>query len=313
MTRPLTKMNPHRRHAAPGVRSAHVLVAALTLAFAAPVGAVSCTTFFPDGLTADDEIKFESGSQLQGSPDNLLFTAQLDDNSGSTNSCSSTDCGIDSSFGSIADINHTSFPGGNDLEVDENQTGSFSPGNYDKLKLEENSTATLSPGVYTFKEEGEFKEDSTLNISPAGTVEMYFKKKVEADEDTTVTSQSTGSTLFIWSKKEIEIGENSNWEAFLYSRQEEIKLKENSTLQVQLPPRAKKSSLRKTRPSSTTRRALKMLLLVHIAKEEAVTRPPFSRGWIQARWPITREIPPLLSRLASRCPTATTRTSSARQ
>ena len=230
MTRPLTKMNPHRRHAAPGVRSAHVLVAALTLAFAAPVGAVSCTTFFPDGLTADDEIKFESGSQLQGSPDNLLFTAQLDDNSGSTNSCSSTDCGIDSSFGSIADINHTSFPGGNDLEVDENQTGSFSPGNYDKLKLEENSTATLSPGVYTFKEEGEFKEDSTLNISPAGTVEMYFKKEVEADEDTTVTSQSTGSTLFIWSKKKIEIGENSNWEAFLYSRQEEIKLKENSTL-----------------------------------------------------------------------------------
>ena len=41
----------------------------------------------------------------------------------------------------------------------------------------QNSTATLSPEVYIFKKEGEFKQNSTLNISPAGTVEMYFKKK----------------------------------------------------------------------------------------------------------------------------------------
>ena len=58
---------------------------------------------------------------------------------------------------------------------------------------------------------------------------MYFKKKVKSDDDTTVTSQSTGSTLLIWSKKEIEIGEDSTWEAFLYAVKD-IKLKDDVTL-----------------------------------------------------------------------------------
>ena len=229
MTRRVTKSNPFKQQVGPRLGFAHALVAALTLACAGPLGAVTCTTFFPDGLSADEEIKFESGSQLQGSPDNLLFTDQLDDSSGSTNSCSSTNCGIDSSFTSIPDMNHSSFPSGGNLQVNSNQTGSFSPGSYNKMRLRSNSTTTLSPGVYTFKREGELEEGATLNISPAGTVEMYFKEEVEADDDTTVTSQSTGSTLLIWSKKDIEIKEDSTWEAFLYAN-DEIKIEDDSTL-----------------------------------------------------------------------------------
>ena len=58
---------------------------------------------------------------------------------------------------------------------------------------------------------------------------MYFRKEVVAKKDTTVTSQSTGSTPLIWSKNNIEIGRDSTWEAFLYAVNE-VKLKPDATL-----------------------------------------------------------------------------------
>ena len=109
MTRRVTKSNPFKQQVGPRLGFAHALVAALTLACAGPLGAVTCTTFFPDGLSANDEIEFKSGSQLQGSPDNLLVADELDDSSGSTNSCNVSDCGIDSSFTSIPDMDQSSF------------------------------------------------------------------------------------------------------------------------------------------------------------------------------------------------------------
>ena len=130
---------------------------------------------------------------------------------------------------------------------------------------------------------------------------------MESEDDTTVTSQSTGSTLLIWSKKEIEIGEDSTWEAFLYAVKD-IKLKDDATLTG----------------AATTEDDIKLednaTVVYNATGAQYATfgshcqgnAPPPSLTWIRAHWPTRKKTHLQLSRLTSQCPTATTRISSAR-
>jgi hypothetical protein len=233
-------MNAVERNTRPGrswllLRWTRTLPRALTwlvlLCVSAHVGAVACNTYFPDGASnannsAKIKFKHSSGNQILNSPDNILDTNNLEDSSNG-NSCGNSGCQASGSI--VPQMNYGNFPNGPDITVNNSQTYSLSPGNYDELEVKENATLILSPGVYTFKDDFKLKDDANLEVSPAGTVEVYVKKKVTFEKDVTVTSQSTGSTLFIWSKEDMEVKEDSVIEALLYSNQK-LKLKHEVSL-----------------------------------------------------------------------------------
>lgn len=194
--------------------------------------AAQCTAVFPDGASTTSgsnnrRVTFHSGARIIGSPDNVLHTMDID-GSGESNSCGSgTPCTDNNTPAQTGDFN--SFPGSQNITVNENQTLSLSPGNYRNLRVKDNATLTLSPGTYTFREKFELDENSVLTISSAGTVAVYVRKDIEFEDDVVVNAAGGDRRLFFYTRDDFEPEENVTVKAVIYAR-DRVEFDRNNTI-----------------------------------------------------------------------------------
>ena len=183
--------------------------------------AADCADVFPDGLSnssnsSSADIIFNFGSQLIGSPDNILATTDLNDSSGG-GSCNTGNC---AQSGSIADTGmFNSFPNNQpDVTVFFGSSLTLSPGNYNNLTVNSSATLNLEPGEYAFRGDVDIQTGVTINITAPGTVRIFVREGVSIGVSSTVNSAGGDRKLFLYAREDISLGVNSTFTGVIYGR-----------------------------------------------------------------------------------------------
>ena len=178
-----------------------------------------CSAVFPDGVQTNSNsgtVKFEWASKVTGSPDNILATKRLTDNSGG-NSCNTTSCGSTGSAASSMDFND--FPNNNnDVEIGYRETRTLLPGNYDDIRLNSRAVATLTPGDYQLRGSLTLKSDAQINITGSGVVRILLKGNVKFESGSDINVGGDASQLVIFSHGEVSLSSDATVTGFIYAK-----------------------------------------------------------------------------------------------
>lgn len=196
-------------------------VCSLTGAYAATP---TCSAVFPDGVSSNSnggKIKFEWAAKVIGSPDNILATKRLEDDSGG-NSCNTASCGYTGSSAESMDYN--SFPNNsNDVKVEYNQTRTLHPGNYDDIKLETRASVTLTPGDYRIRGSLELSDNAQITLSGDGVVRLLVKDDVKVKTNADINAGGSASRLIIYSRDDVTLESSATVTGFIYAK-DDLKL-----------------------------------------------------------------------------------------
>ena len=141
---------------------------------------------YTSDLTAVGEIKIEDDVTVEGD-----VTSGNDVDLGSNVTVTGT-------VSENASVSNVPLPtlsfsaGGNDIEVEENETLALAPGSYGEVEVEDGATLQLSTGVYFF-EELTVEEAAFLEIDVStGPVEVNVEKKIDINEEVTMSLSPLG-------------------------------------------------------------------------------------------------------------------------
>lgn len=185
-------------------------------------GAGVCSSFFPDGVSshsAGGYIQFDWGSVVENSPDNILDTVSLLDNSGGV-SCDTTACG--SSGVNTEAITYSTFPGGTDINIGFNVTQSLAPGDYGSLTTASSVILNLSPGDYTFDGDINFGFSTSIVVSGSGTVRIFNNGNVSLSSSTAINAGGTADQLVLYTLGSVNFGSAATVNAFVYANTDAI-------------------------------------------------------------------------------------------
>lgn len=185
-------------------------------------GGGACSSFFPDGVSshsASGYVRFGWQSVVENSPDNVLDTVSLLDNSGGV-SCDTAACSA-SGMNTNA-ITYSTFPGGADINIGFNVTQSLAPGDYNSLTTASSSIVILSPGDYTFDGAITLGFSSSIIVSGAGTVRIFNNGNVSLSASTAINAGGTADQLVLYSSGAVNFGSASTVNAFVYANTDAI-------------------------------------------------------------------------------------------
>ncbi|MEH6650797.1 MAG: DUF6701 domain-containing protein [Motiliproteus sp.] len=196
------------------------LISALLLVmFASSALAAECSAIFPSVVqTAGNagSIEIKNNGHLYGieeiAGERFVYTKTL---SSHATACNDDTCTRENSPAEKGAFN--SFPGGADLVISDSMGYSLSPGDYNSLTLIKDSILILSPGQYTFKKGVVFEDDTKINIASSGSVQFYGKEIIDIQKRVQINQTGDGGRLFMFSAKEIVIGEASHINGLLYA------------------------------------------------------------------------------------------------
>lgn len=175
----------------------------------------SCGAIFPDGASSTSsggEVVVGWGGAINNSPDNILATAHLDDNSGGT-SCGSTACSSEAYLGTAPVF--TNFPSGANVNLGYRETLTLAPGNYRQLSVGNEAVLTLQTGVYTFSFGVSTQFGSTILLESGATVALYSNRAVSFGFGTVNVPDS--GELLIYSASTITLNYGAIVNAYIYS------------------------------------------------------------------------------------------------
>lgn len=195
----------------------HLLLGSFLLinSFAA---AEECAVLFPDGASnssSDGRIDISWAARITGSPDNILDTLDLNDSSGGT-SCDSDPC---SASGTTVPDEIISIPDSStEYSLGFNETGTISPGNYERVTLSFNSQLTMEPGVYYISDDLRLGSYSEIVVSEPGTVIIYVGDEVRASFRAEINRAGGDRHVLLYSLDNINFSSSSYANALLYAR-----------------------------------------------------------------------------------------------
>ncbi|MGB0466884.1 MAG: DUF6701 domain-containing protein [Pontibacterium sp.] len=185
------------------------------------VDAGSCEAIFPDGAqshSAKGEVKFEWGAQVVNSPDNILASVKIEDNSGGV-SCVSTTC--TPSYTSSQSIDFDDFSsGGSDIKPGYQESLSLSPGSYKNIELDSRAVLTLQSGDYYLSESLKMKWASSIILPASGTTRLFIKKKFESDGSAFINAGGNADQLLVIAGEDIKLKSQDKAVGFFYARDE---------------------------------------------------------------------------------------------
>ncbi len=198
-----------------------VLAGLLLLPFNA-VLAAECSAIFANVAqnSGNKKVEIKTGAQLINTGDRVIATNDLIAHG---TACDGQACLEGGSL--VPAIDHNTFPSGASLDEDDSP---LSPGDYKKLTVSDSNTLVFAPGEYTFKEDVDLGDDVTFTVSGPGTVRILVKKSFSTGSRFKVNESNTGD-VFIFTREDITIGEDSRLNAVIYSKKK-ITLKRDSEL-----------------------------------------------------------------------------------
>lgn len=185
------------------------------------VYSAACEDVFPDALSnshVNGEITINWAAFVINSPDNILDTNNLNDNSGFlVSSCVSVGCSASGSLAESGSFN--SYPPGQpDVSLAYQESRTISPGNYNNLTMGGESVLTLEPGDYAFRGSFATGFQSEIIVSQPGTVRISGRSDLVFASENIINSAGGGRHILFYSRGDIEIGTSTNAKAFFYSR-----------------------------------------------------------------------------------------------
>lgn len=206
--------------------------------------AASCDAVFPDALQSHDsggEIKLEKDVIITGSDGTLEADTVSGD--GASTACGGTCSASGSSSEAVSVSVLTSSGSDGDIDVSEGDsetvgdsgdndfkdvkvekeaalTFSSAQSTYytDKWDVKEESTITLAPGDYWINGEFKLEKETSLVISPSGTVRLFVDDKVEIKKEAEINKGGSASNLLIYAESEIKLEKEVEFNGYLYSK-----------------------------------------------------------------------------------------------
>lgn len=177
----------------------------------------SCPASFPDGVSsssASGSISFGWGSRTTSSPDNILDTTNLVDNSGGV-SCDISACSQSGS--AVSAITYSNFPGGPAVSVGFLGSQTLAPGDYSSISVGTFATLQLSAGDYTVSGNLSLGYASNLVVSGSGTVRIHVNGTVTLSSQADANNPGSADQLVIFSNGNVTLGSPSTVNGFIYS------------------------------------------------------------------------------------------------
>jgi len=189
------------------------------LPFSLPAFSQVCEEVFPDGLSSSSpsgEITFRDSASVINSPDNILDTQVINDESGGA-SCNGALCSASGNI--VGEIDFNSFSTGEpDIVIFFGQTQTVSPGDYGRLELQTQSTLTMEPGVYTFSDTVALDFEAEIIVSSPGTVVIYSNGDVFQRFSAVINSQGGDRNVFVYSRGDVSVSGDSPFNGVIYAR-----------------------------------------------------------------------------------------------
>lgn len=186
--------------------------------------AQTCQSIFPGPVQntwTGGYVRLNWQAQVNGASANQVYTTDLRDNAGPTNSCTSADC---VATGSVAQTGTYSggYPGGASTNATWNQAVSLAPGNYGSFNhaggpANGNAIVTLQPGVYTFS--GNFTTGNSVQfvLGSAGSVAIFVQGSITLGFQSRVNQSGTNRYFFFHTPDDVLIDNESVVNAVFYS------------------------------------------------------------------------------------------------
>lgn len=179
----------------------------------------SCEAYFSDGAQAhgkNSKIKFEYGTQIVNSPDNILNATKIEDKSGGV-SCGSTSCTV--SFTSADPIEFSGFSkGGSNIRLRYRESRTLAPGNYAKLEMDSDATLTLQEGDYYFSNKFTMGWGSSLVLPNTGVVRIFVANKFEGGGGGSINGGGDPERLLVVAKNDVKFKTSDVAAGFFYSQ-----------------------------------------------------------------------------------------------
>ncbi len=199
-------------------------VLALLLVNAGVVYAQTCQNIFPgpvQNYAAGGRVTFDFMAQVSGASGNLIYTNDLRDNGGPTNSCTTGDCAATDSVAPSGTYSG-GYPGGANISAGYEQPVSLAPGNYGSFNhsggnLNGKAVVTLQPGVYTFS--GAFKTGNSVRfvLASTGTAAIFVQGAVTLGFQSQLNMTGVNRYVFMHSSGDITISTLAQAKAVFYS------------------------------------------------------------------------------------------------
>lgn len=187
----------------------------IALSYSDTALAQDCTAIFPDGASSTNssgEIVMGWGASITGSPDNVLSTSNLYDNSGGT-SCGSTACSTDPSYADSS--TYSDFPGGSNIYLGYQEKLTLPPGDYRQLNVGNEAELTLQSGVYSFSFGISTQSGSKILLESGASVAVYSKRTISIGQST--VNEPDSGELLIYSERAFTLNSGAIVNAHIYS------------------------------------------------------------------------------------------------
>jgi MSHA biogenesis protein MshQ len=190
----------------------------IVLIYAAPLWAATCEEVFPDAVSsngASGDITFMFNSRVINSPDNILTTTNIVDNSGGV-SCNTGACAESGSTSVTADFN--SFPAASNITVTSGATLNLSPQAIGNLTVNFNAVLNLDPGDYTIRGDLTLVSQAAINVNGSGIVRLFVRDEIIINSSASINLTGTPEQLLLYSRNDpITLGANATVVGLVYT------------------------------------------------------------------------------------------------